>query len=298
MLSDLDALTYKDQLHPAYAGYLHDGSISNRDVLATLFHLMKTGIILPIFQDNNMTKLIIGIKRTKKEPYYDFENQLSKILFSGSNEISVQNVKDIINSGKLQDVLLNNIQAISTFPLVNKKLRFLLGNTGEVNFSVNGKPVTNIKVAGEFKNTLSKIIPIFLFIGILFFGIHFFGRSMINNLVSTGTIVIQSNNGSGLLQNNIFMFMGLIFISTPLLMHALFTYSDKVFLYNFEDKVIPFAKNRYKELFEFMETKPLLKHNFNNEFLPYSIAFGLDTSWNKDFELVNEIRINKTSLTR
>ncbi len=299
MLSDLDALTYKDQLHPAYAGYLHDGEITNRDVLGALFHLMKTGVIFPIFQDNNMTKVIIGFRRTKKEPYYVFERQICQILFNKSLEIAIKNVKVAILSGSIQAILEKNIDSISTFPLVNKKLKFILGKSGEANFNINGRPVTDIKIAGEFKNALTKIImPIFLLIGVMFFGIYFFGEHTINNLVSTGSITIQSNGNSEFMQKNIFLFMGLMFTSIPLLMYSLFTYSNKVYSYNFKDKIVPFTKERYKELFEFIKTKPLSKHNFNNEFLPYSIAFGLDNSWNKDFGIETEIKIDETSMTK
>lgn len=299
MLSDLDALTYKDQLHPAYAGYLHDGEISNRDVLAALFYLMKTGAIFPIFQDNNMTKKIVSLKRMRKEPYYSFEKQICNILFNKSLEVSTHDIKNIILSGKLQDILHKNIDSIAAFPLLNKKLQFLLGKSGEAHFSVNGKPVTDIKVAGEFKSVLTKIImPIFFLIGVLFFGIHFFGGNMIDNLVSTGAVTIESSGGSELLRKNMFIFMGLMFAGMPLLIYFIFTYSDKVYSYNFKDKVIPYAKERYKELFNFIKSKPLLKHNFNNEFLPYSIAFGLDNSWDKDFGIETEIGIDKTSMTK
>jgi len=299
MLSALDAQTYKDQLHPAYAGYLHDGEITNRDVLATLFHLMKTGVVLPIFQVNNMTKTIISLKRTRKEPYYAFEKQLCQIIFNESLDIPIKDVKNLILSGKLENILGKNIESISAFPLVNKKLRFLLGKSGEANFSINGKRVADIKVAGEFKNALTKIImPIFLLIGVLSFGIQFFGGSMINDLMSAGSITIQSNGDSEFMQEYMFLFMGLMFTGVPLLMYFLFTYSDKVYSYNFKDKIIPFAKERYKELFEFMKTRPLSKHNFNNEFLPYSIAFGLDNSWNKDFGIETEINIDETSMTK
>lgn len=298
MLSKLDALTYKDQLHPAYAGYLHDGEISNRDVLATLFHLIKTGIITPIFQNNNMTKSIISLRRNKKEPYYDFEKQICDFLFQNKNEISLKEINHAVFE-TIQNILLKNINSISTFPLVNQKLRFLLGKSGEAAFSVNGKLVTDIKVANEFKRVLTKIImPIFLLIGLLFLGIHFFGSNYINKLIENGTITIESNTSSEVLQKNMFLFMGLIFSGIPLLMYFAFTYSDKVYSYNFKDKIIPFAKLRYKELFEFIKTKPLSKHNLNNEFLSYSIAFGLDNSWNKDFGLENEINIDATSMLR
>jgi len=299
MLSDLDATTYKDQLHPAYAGYLHDGEITNRDVLATLFHLMKTGVILPVFEDNNMTKAIVGLRKTRKEPCYTFEKQICQKLFEEVSDLRMNVVKNIILSRSLQDILEKNIQSISTFPLVNKKLRFLLGKSGEANFSINGKPVTNIKIAGEFKNTLTKIImPVFFLLGILFFVLQFFGTNIINNLVSSGSITIQSSGDSEFMQKYMFLFMGIMFVGIPLLMYIIFTYSDKVYSYNFKDKIIPFAKERYKDLFEFIKSHPLLQHNFNNEFLPYAIAFGLDNSWDKDFDIETEINIDETSLTQ
>ena len=276
MLSEKDALTYKEQLHPAYAGYLHDGEITEKDVLATLFHLMKTGVIAPIFKDNNMTKEMVRLSRTHKNPSYEFEMNIMNIIFSNSEEVTISQLKETIQSEQIQNILLHNVRSISEFPLINKKLRFFLGNSGEAFFSINGKPVTNINTANEFSNSLTKIIlPLFTLLGTTFL-----------------IIGILTNQKSTL------SCMGIMFIGIPFLIYYSFTKSNKSLTYNFENKIIPFSKERYNELYEFLKSKPLNNHNFNNEFLPYSIAFGIDTSWNKDFWIDTEIEVDTTSLTQ
>lgn len=134
MLTAKQALFYDEQLHPAFAGYLHDGSISSKDALAAIFHLLTKGLVDPIWEDGSMNKKIVGIKKTIS---YDFEN-----------------------------------------------------------------------------------------------------------------------------------------------------------------KIIPLARKKYIELYEFIKKHPLPKHRFINEFLSFNIAFGFDDSWFKDFNLDKEIKISETPITK
>jgi len=270
MLSNLDALTYKDQLHPAYAGYLHDGEITEQDVLATIFYLIKTGVIVPVFESNDLTKRIIALRITRKKPYYKFEQDICQCLFNSSQEVTSEKVFKIIKSEKIKHILLKNITSITFFPLINKQLRFF-GKTGEIRFSVNDKPVTDIKTAKEFKNTLTWIIlPIFTVVGFTMVI-----EPIIKGVNPTHTI-----------------FPAIFCVSLPWLIYFSFIKSKKIVSYDFQNDVIPFAKARYYELFEFLKSRPISNHNLTNEFISFSIAFGLDKSWNRDFGLESEINID------
>lgn len=52
MITQKEALYYDEQPHPAFAGYLHDGTISQRDALATIFNLLTRGSLDPVWKDN------------------------------------------------------------------------------------------------------------------------------------------------------------------------------------------------------------------------------------------------------
>ena len=54
-------------------------------------------------------------------------------------------------------------------------------------------------------------------------------------------------------------------------------------------KVVPAAKKKYEELFEFIQKYPLTQQRLDNEFMPFAVAFGLDSSWNKSFGIQEEI---------
>lgn len=75
-----------------------------------------------------------------------------------------------------------------------------------------------------------------------------------------------------------------------------FTFSKKTINYDFQNSIVPIAKKKYEDLHEFIKTHPLPKHRFINEFLAFSIAFGLDDSWHKDFGVDKEVRIDTSPL--
>lgn len=280
MLNKKDALYYCEQLHPAFAGYLHDGSITQRDALACIFNLFKSGIVLPSWEDQNMLNNIAGLRLTNKKTRLSFEQAIIDNLFQGKNEISSKEVGNYIKSDKIRNIIQNNLQVISTFPIINNELKFTLGKHGKVNFSLNGNPVNTIEEATAFKKLLNRfLLPLFSGLGILFVIFYF--------LLKQGNIE-GSPDG--------FLWTAGIMIFTILIIFLSFTFSKKTINYDFNDHVIPIAKNKYQDLYKFIKSQPLPKHRFTNEFLSYSIAFGLDTSWNKDFGLEEEIKVDRTPI--
>ena len=85
MLTQKEALYYDEQLHPAFAGYLHDGAITERDVLAAVFHLLTKGILDPVWEDGSMLKNIVGARKTKKTSILPFNQLLVEKILGSKN---------------------------------------------------------------------------------------------------------------------------------------------------------------------------------------------------------------------
>lgn len=276
MITKKEALLYEEQLHPAFAGYLHDGSISQRDALASIFQLIKKGTLEPVWEDKNMLRRLIAVRLMQKKPQNKFEDVIVQHVFSGDKEVSAKQIGKFIKGGQLQDIIRNNLHAIEAFPVINNELQFKLGKHGKVNFVLNGRVVDTLEEAAVFKKTLTHIIiPVFSIISIFLIAMY----------LTLGASVDSSPLA--------FLLTPVIMMAVAGLMYFLFLTSKKTVDYSFTNHVIPIAKKKYDELFEFMKSYPLPKHRFTNEFLPFSIAFGLDNSWNQDFRIEDEIEIDK-----
>jgi hypothetical protein len=94
----------------------------------------------------------------------------------------------------------------------------------------------------------------------------------------------------------ILLFIGIVFLFVTIIIFMTFTYSKKKISYNFMQDIVPKTKVKYDELREFLQNHPLPKHKYINEFLAFSIAFGFDDSWYKDFGLDSEIMIHETNV--
>lgn len=298
MLTEKEALYYDEQLHPAFAGYLHDGTVTQRDALATIFNLLTRGSLDPIWKDNNMLKGIEGVRLMKRQPKFGFEQIIIEKLFGAKKELTTKEVSEFIKSGEIQLLIKNNLSAISAFPIINEELKFTLGKHSKVNFSVNGNPVDTIEEATAFKRILYKILlPIFLGIGvILVLGYFAFTKSLPqgNFSYSNPNVLIQVQ-GDGNAGNSLLLTGGIFIIVIFSILFA-FIFSKKTLSYNFRNDVVPIAKKKYTELYEFIKSHPLKPHRFTNEFIAFSIAFGLDNSWHKDFGLEEEIKIDESPL--
>lgn len=298
MLTRKEALYYDEQLHPAFAGYLHDGTITERDSLAAIFHLLTKGILDPIWEDGSMLKKIVGARKSKRTSILPFNQLLAEKLLGSKNEISAKEIGAATKSGDIEQIIRDNLQAITAFPIINEELKFTLGKHGKVNFSVNGNPVDTVEEATALRKLLYKLLlPIFLGVGILLIVMYFLYVKFTqgDNFSYTAPNFSIEVSGNGDL--NSLLLTGGIFVVVILLVLFSFVFSKKTVSYDFKDKVIPVAKKKYDELYEFIKTHPLPKHRFINEFLAFSIAFGFDDSWHKDFGLDTEIKIDESPLT-
>ncbi len=299
MLSRKEALYYDEQLHPAFAGYLFDGTITERDAVAALFHLLTKGILEPSWKNGNILKAIVGIKRTSRKPILPFNQTLIDKMFGSKDEMSAKEIGGLIKKQTIQDVIKNHLSAIAAFPVINEELQFTFGKHGKVNFSVNGNAVDTVEEANAFRKTLYKILlPVLVGVGFLFVGFHLVYKTYIpqgNYYYFSQNISIQIARNSN--NDNSLLFTGIALIAVGLFSLFAFAFSKKTVSYDFKDNVIPIAKKKYDELYTFIKTHPLQKHRFINEFLAFAIAFGFDDSWHKDFELEKEINIDKSPLT-
>ncbi len=281
MITRKEALHYDQQLHPAFAGYLFDGTITEADALAAVFHLLTKGLLEPIWKDGSMLKQIIAIRKTGKSSILPFNTTLAEEMFGTQDQLSAKEVGEFIKDGRLKEIIQTHLQAIASFPIINEDLKFTFGKHGTADFSVNGNPVNTIEEANFMRKLLYRLfLPLFLGLGILMIGLSF--------------LLNASGDGEA---RNVLLLIGSIFILVITFIFLTFIFSQKKVTYDFKNKVEPLAKKRYQELFQFIKTHPLPKHRFINEFLAFSIAFGLETSWQKDFGLDKEITVNATPLT-
>jgi hypothetical protein len=171
MITKQQALNYEEQLHPAFAGYLHDGNITERDSLATIFHLISKGYIEPIWHDNNLTSEIEGLRTTPKKPEHEFDSLIISRLFGDRDKIPSSDVGDLVKKGEIQKLIKENLSVISAFQIINEELRFKLGKYGKATFSLNGNKIDTVAEAEAFKNALNKILlRVFLLLGALMVG--------------------------------------------------------------------------------------------------------------------------------
>lgn len=297
MLTRKEALYYDEQLHPAFAGYIFDGTVTERDVLSTLLHLLTRGVLSPIWKDGNMNKTIVGMRKIHRKPAYEFEEKIITSIFQDNQEASSERIKEVINSGEIQEIIKNNLRAIETFPIIQEQLNFRLGKHIPLHISINGETVDTVKEANQFNSLMKRfLLPLFIVISALLLFVYF-----LISKIPPGNLNYNSPNIS--IQGNIqrspdgmLLTVGILLV-TGIGMFLLFTFSRKTVSYSFKDDIIPTAKKKYEELYRFIKDHPLPKHKFVNEFLAFSIAFGLDDSWFKDFGLEKEINIDKTPIT-
>lgn len=298
MLTRKEALYYDEQLHPAFAGYLFDGTITERDALAAIFHLLTKGVLEPIWEDGNMLKAIVGARKTQRTSILPFNQVLIDKMFGSNNEITSKEIGNLIKDGTIKEVVEDNLHAIAAFPIINEELRFTLGKHASVNFTVNGNPVDTVEEATALKRLLYKLMfPLFLGLGVLMIGLSFIFNKVAPNgqdfIYNSSNVSVNIQGGSG----STMLLTGGIFVLVITLILFSFIFSKKTVTYDLKDKVAPIAKKKYVELYEFIKAHPLPKHRFINEFLAFAIAFGFDDSWHKDFGVDSEIKIDNTPLT-
>ena len=128
MLSEKEAQYYNEQLHPAFAGYLQDGSITDRDSLAAVFYLLTKNFLSPIWQQGNMLKELVGVRKTRRKASLDFDQKLIHLILADQDETSTEKIGDLIRDKSVHDLVRQNLRSIEWVKIADvKKLPSLPG---------------------------------------------------------------------------------------------------------------------------------------------------------------------------
>lgn len=127
-----EARDLKEQLRPAFAGYVTDGNISERDILGTLMDLVARNKIGMEYEQQKTPIEIKRIYRTGASVgLLPFETAFIETLFADSNELSANDVKTKIYSGKLHKSISENTKSIEEFK-ISKSLLVSINKRGDV----------------------------------------------------------------------------------------------------------------------------------------------------------------------
>jgi hypothetical protein len=251
MITREQAEIYANTLHPAFAGYFHDGIVNESDALATIFYLIKKGFLEPEFTDNNITRGIEFVRKTSKKPTLPFEQTIIDAIFLESKHVSAAIVGGMIKNGAIQAPIAAAAVNYSGNPIAGAS-HYHANHQKASTFTFKHKRI--IQVVSQYK-------PPYLFLALFFLPIA---------LIS----LIEKDYESA-------MKMGI-----PGLAFLMLYLTGHVPLENTKYDYIVVPKNKYyEELHEFLEKHPPRPHDFTYEYIPFAIAFNLDTSWYRDFGL-------------
>jgi hypothetical protein len=286
-----------EQLRPAFAGYVTDGNVSDRDVLATLMDLIVRGYI---GIDMDSQKKPVKVKRvyflSNPETLLPFEREFISELFSESKELNPQQVKEKIKSKEPHRVISENLMELENSEIVKSLLLLTDKDDRKVSFtyyaSLKGYEVKTVgdlqtyvnQLEQLYKGTLKMTLYSFGFIAWIFFLFY----------------LAYSFGGTP----PIFLFGFALFFPAFFTIFFILHYRNKrrlskakkTLLIQFKDNVVPFTKKKYEELFDFIRKYPLRQQRLHNEFMPHSVAFGLDTSWNESFGIPTETLVSSRAV--
>jgi len=259
MISVQTAREYASILHPAFAGYYHDGQIQESDALATVFHLVKKGYLEPEFKNNHINQGVAYLRRNARKPSLRFEQQIIDFIFRDSNRVSTPSIGELIKDGSIQTFIAaaatDNFRSITPPAIHEKDYELEVVTTTDQNhrlIQINrrlkrpfllGALLSSLYALIRYLDQDSPIAIAFLIaLAAFFVYAHFFVKN-------TGDIV-----------------------------------SSQVLSYDYS--------RYYSELQQFLSAHPPRPHTFTYEFIPFAIAFNLDHSWHHDFGLAPTPRQN------
>ncbi|PLW80547.1 hypothetical protein C0585_02045 [Candidatus Woesearchaeota archaeon] len=255
-ISESEAKKYLETLKPGYAGYLHDGKISKKDILATLMDLIVRGYIgIDYEYDGNTHKINKIWPKSKKKNLLEFEQRFLNNLFDKKEELELEEIKRRFQGNRLT-IPLKYYSEITNIRIIKKRYQvtgpgYKEYYYGDMHFSNREKEIP----------TSSKIAYYIVGFFMIFAAVNI--DKEMNYFIATPILTTL-----------------LLFIS----LYALLKY--KLIKVNVEfDLETQEMKKKYDELFHFLREHPLKKQRIFNEFMPFAVAFGLDTSWNKSFNI-------------
>lgn len=278
MLPKDEFLIYEQQLHPAFAGYLHDGEITKRDALAVIFHFISKGIIEPKYQDGDMRKRIIAVRQTPKKPKFGFEQKILDLLFKSGEEVKSEEVGKLIKEGKIQQIIKDNLDVIKNFQIEKLSVGY------QMNTDLYDHPYKYISNFKQIWKEYWSIILTFTISTMIVF-IALFGY------IAGWKSLLFERDGQLFLTGLFILTFIVAYYHHPLNL-------ARVLKYFFKNQPPLKTMQKYRELYEFLKNLPMPEHRITNEFLSFRIAFGIDNSWQKDFDLDEETILNETPIAQ
>ncbi|MBS3168023.1 DUF2207 domain-containing protein [Candidatus Woesearchaeota archaeon] len=262
-------------LKPGIAGYVIDGRVGNREVIATILDLIVRDYIDFYPKTSDWEKMKVKkLTLHKLNPRSEFEQEFLKILFNGKNEISISELKDTLAKRSLHDLIERTIKEDKVdFNIEDENVEFYINNPkNQVIFGSNGKTVKTIEDWQRFKSTMIiiLIVQLFCILWLLSISVAYF--------FITGKIIYT-----------LLFIIGFFVLSILILFFSIFKTTkianQKI---NYKENNIKSIRAKYQDLFDFLKKHPLEEGRLFNEFLPYSISFGLDTHWQEAFSLLSQ----------
>lgn len=256
-------------LKPAMAGFLVDGKIEYREVIATIVDFIQKGIV-----SYNDRKLSLG--KTPKSLLYH-ERELLNQLFGG---IVANDEKEGID----QFIDYNSIISFAELDAINLGLAEPVESKSPILFSLFSsfnRYFTRQYLLQEFPKIAWKWLTCPLFI-ITYFLIAVLAANSLLGFSPELKLIVSLVLFFPVFLIGIFWFI--LIVVVPALLLVLFIAKQSKTELKITQKGI-LQKKKYLELKKFLEEFPVEKDlNLSKEFLPFQIAFGLNTVWNELLE--------------
>lgn len=275
-----EAEELRKRLKPAFAGFVTDGNISDRDVLATILDLIVKG---NIGIDADTQKEPIELRKlnyVSRDNVLLFENDFINELFSDSKEMAAEQVREKIRSNKLHVIIANGMNQV----LEGAKLKrsFLV-------WKQNGRDVASKLDSSLIISYAEPLAAAKYFIGFVifvFFIIFLIDFTPMFSVFPTGGFSLFF-----LASSLIMMVFFVIFVVRMLRRHKRIStksFPGAYMVLDYAGEPPTRFRAKYAELFGFIKTFPLSQQRLYNEFMPYAVAFGLDSRWNETFGIQKE----------
>jgi len=265
MISQSQAELIKQKDYPALAGYLLDGQISELDIIAATLKMIQDRVLKAEFENNDIRGKIKRIIKNNVLPSNPFDNLLLKMLFEDNQSMDAVSLGKKISSEDFKLAATSGFEILLGVKKSQERLQYKVGDR-YYDFVFGSSDVNPFRhYSRNIKQTrwgLLLTLPILLF------------------------IFIQSYFELGRVDMTAYMFeIAFLLAFSVLQIYSVFFAKHSVKIDFTNASQVESLKQEYKSLYEFLNKYPLEPHNFTNMFLPFSVAFGLDQSWNADFGL-------------
>lgn len=258
MISQSQAELIKQKDYPALAGYVLDGQISELDIIAAILKMIQDRVLKAEFENNDIRGKMKRIIKNNVLPSNPFDNLLLKMLFEDNQSMDAASLGKKISSEDFKLAVTSGFEILLGIKKSKERFQYKIGDkyydfvfgSGDVNpFQHYSR---NVKLT-RWQLLLAFLILLFIF--------------------GTNDLTAHMFDAAFLL------------VFSAILIYSVFFAKHSVKIDFTNASQVESLKQEYKSLYEFLNKYPLEPHNFTNIFLPFSVAFGLDQSWNTDFGL-------------